>query len=159
MRSRNEILLLLESRPYARNKYAGALNALGYWQIVYADYTEGSAFFGNASAYDAVVAVWTDPAIAPERFARMVACVTSLPRVRGALIVSPFTTEDNARLLARSGAKGWARPPVPLGELGARVACLLGGDRRTLSNRRIIGDRADSPDRRHQPLYPLPLPA
>lgn len=159
MRSRNETLLLLESRPYARNKYAGALNALGYWQVLYADYTEGSAFFGNASAFDAVVAVWTDEAIAPERFARIVTCVTSLPRVRGALIVSPFTTEDNARLLARSGAKGWARPPVPLGELGARVGCLLRGDRRVHGDRRIVADRSDSPDRRREPLYPMALPA
>ncbi len=158
MHNRSETILLLEPHPYPHNKYAGLLNTLGYWQLLYADYTDGSAV-GNVKAFDAVVAIWTDDTIAPDRFARIISYVTGLPRVRGALIVSPFTTEDNARLLARSGAKGWARPPVPLGELGARVACLLGGDRRTLSHRRIMGDRRDSPDRRVQPLYPLPLPA
>ena len=159
MRSRNETILLLDSRPYAGNKYAGALNALGYWQILYADYTESSAFVGNASAFDAVVGVWTDAAVAPERFARIVAYVTGLPRVRGALVVSPFTTADNARLLAGSGAKGWARPPVSLVEFGARLGCLLHGDRRMHVERRVLPDRPDSPDRRHEPLYPVTVPA
>jgi len=158
MRARSETILLLESRPFGRSKYADILNALGYWQLLYADYTEGSAV-GNATAFDAVVAVWTDEAIAPDRFARLVSYLTSLPRVRGALIVSPFATVDNARLLARSGAKGWARPPVPLTEMGARLGCLLHGDRRRQPDRRIVGDRRDGPDRRRAPLYPMPLPA
>jgi len=158
MHSRREIILLLESHPYTQSRYANALNGLGYWQLQYADYTE-SAAVGKAAAFDAVVAVWTDEAIAPERFARVVSYVTDLPRVRGALILSPFTTLDNARLLARSGAKGWARPPVTHNELGARLACLLHGNRRLGGDRRVAADRHDRPDRRREPLYPVAVPA
>ena len=158
MRTRSETILLLEAHPYIRSQYARVLNALGYWQLLYANYTEGVAV-GNATAFDAVVAVWTDSAIAPERFARVVAYVTDLPRVRGALIVSPFTTAHNARLLARSGARGWARPPVSYSELGARLACLLHGDRRFGGERRVAVDRHPAPDRRREPAYPVAVPA
>lgn len=152
MRCRSETILLLEARPYSQNVYAGALNRLGYWQLLYSNYAAGGVPPAGTSAFDAVVAVWFDADMAIDRFARAVANAALLPRVRGALIISPFTTETNARLLARSGAKAWARPPVTDGDLGGRLGCLLHGDRRR-------GDRRIVRDRRGEPMYPLAVPA
>lgn len=153
MRCRSETIVLLDSRPYTTTEYADLLAQLGYWQCLYADYSEGSAMVAGAAAVDAVVAVWTDRTIGVDRFARAVAEATNFPRVRGALIVSPFTTESNARLLSRHGARGWARPPVSKSDLGGRLNVLLHGDRRLDGQRRVIADR------RREPLYPIAVPA
>lgn len=149
-----ETILLFEPRPYARNQYATVLNRLGYWRLLYANYTEYSGFAPGIAPFEAVVAVWTEDDVALDRFARAVANATSFPHVRGALIVSPFTSEDNVRLLARSGARGWAVPPVSDSELGGRLGCLLHGDRRTGAERRRADERA-APDRRRMPAYPV----
>lgn len=149
----NETILLFEPHPYARNEYAAILNQAGYWRLLYANYTEHTGFAAGIAPFEAVVAVWTQDDVALDRFARAVANATSLPHVRGALIVSPFTSEDNVRRLARSGAKGWAVPPVSNGELAGRLSCLLRGDRRTGAERRV-GQRA-APDRRRMPAYPV----
>ena len=154
----NETLLLFEPRPYARNQYATVLNQLGYWRLLYANYAEHSGFAPGIAPFEAVVAVWTEDDVAIDHFARAVASATSFAHVRGALVVSPFTNEDNVRLLARSGAKGWAVPPVSKDELAGRIGCLLRGDRRAGSDRRSTGQRA-VPDRRRAPFYPLAAPA
>ena len=153
MRTRSDTVLLLEARPFVDSLYAGVLNQLGYWQLLYANYGDTPAFAVGTAAADAVVAVWLDDRIGVDRFARAVANATSFPRVRGALIVSPFSTEINARQLARSGARAWARPPVSSRELGARLSCLLHGDRRLGGERRVVADR------RREPLYPVAVPA
>jgi hypothetical protein len=152
MRCRSETILLLEAVPYVENRYAGPLTALGFWQLLYFNYTDAASFRALAAEIDAVVAVWTDPGVAAERFARAVANATSLVGVRGALIISPYATAENARLLQRSGARAWARPPVSLTELGSRLDCLVRGERR----------RAVRPvpiDRRSSTLYPAAVPA
>lgn len=153
-----ETILLFEPRPYARNQYAAILNQLGYWRLLYANYTEHSGFAPGIAPFEAVVAVWTEDDVAIDRFARAVASATSFPHVRGALVVSPFTSEDNVRQLARSGARGWAVPPVSDADLAGRLSCVLHGDRRAAPERRRAGPRA-ALDRRHMPLYPLPAPA
>ena len=151
----NETVLLFEPRPYARNQYAHILNQVGYWRLLYANYAEHSGFTQGIAPFDAVVAVWTEDDIAVEHLARAVANATSVPHVRGALVVSPFTSEGNVRLLARSGAKGWAVPPVSHTELAGRLGCLLHGDRRNGSERRQAGLPRSAPDRRRQPAYPV----
>ena len=158
MRRQDETILLFESYPYVRSQYSGVLNQLGYWRLLFANYTEGPGFAAGIAPFDAVVAVWTEPGIDVNQFAGAVANATSLLKVRGALIVSPFTNEDNVRLLGRSGAKGWARPPVSNGELAARLRVLLHGDRRVAAERRLEV-RHQAADRRHMPLYPLPMSA
>ncbi len=159
MRTRSETILLLEPCPYVESRYAGALTKLGYWQLLYANYVDTPAFAIGTAMADGVVAIWLDPKIAVDRVARAVANATGFPRVRGALVVSPFTTASNARLLAQSGAKGWARPPLSESDFAGRLGCLLHGDRRLGADRRTIADRRTAPDRRRQPLYPLAVPA
>src|SRR5258708_5712055 len=148
MRCRSETVLLLESVPYTENRYAGLLTALGYWELLYSNYADAVTFRPLAAEIDGVVAVWTDGGIAADRFARAVANATSLPRVRGALIVSPYATEENARLLMRSGAKGWARPPLSRHQLAGGLSCVLHGDRRHRT-------QPVPTDRRREPVYPL----
>jgi hypothetical protein len=152
MRTRSETILLLEPVPYTENRYAGPLTALGYWQLLYSNYSDATSFRTLSAEVDGVVAVWTDAGVAAPRFARAVANGTSLVGVRGALIISPFATADNARLLQRSGARAWARPPVSLTELGSRLQCMLYGDRRRLAQPIVL-------DRRRTGLFPAPMPA
>lgn len=158
MRRHDETILLFESCPYVRSQYSGVLNQLGFWRLLFANYAEGPGFAAGIAPFDAVIAVWTDADINVNQFARAVANATSLLKVRGALVVSPFTTADNVQLLARSGAKGWARPPVSNGELAARLRVLLHGDRRVAAERRLE-TRRQAVDRRHSPLYPVAVPA
>jgi hypothetical protein len=152
MRCRSETILLLEAVPYVETRYGGPLTALGYWQLLHFNYNDALSFRSLAAEIDAVVAVWTDGGVAAERFARAVASATSLVGVRGALVISPFATADNARLLQRSGARVWARPPVSLTELGARLDCLVRGDRRRIAQPVVL-------DRRSAALYPAAIPA
>jgi len=151
MRYRTEKLLLLESRPYVNNWYVGALTSLGYTQLVYANYASVTPFRAPITPVDAVVAVWTDDTIVVDRFAGAVAAVTERPSVRGALILSPFATASNARLLMGSGAKAWIRPPISKGEISARLHVMMYGERR----REVVAVR---PDRR-APLHAAAVPA
>ena len=153
MRTRSETIVLLDSRPFTTTAYAEILAEIGYWQVLYGNYLEASGLVAGGAAADAVVAVWTAETVAVDRFARAVAEATRFPRVRGALVVSPFTTEPNARLLARSGARAWARPPVSKSDLAGRLNVLLHGDRRVVRDNLVLADR------RRQPLYPLAVPA
>jgi hypothetical protein len=130
MRYRSDTILLVESVSFADSLYTGPLNALGYWNLHYANYSETASFRAPEIVINAVVAVWTDGLVPLDRFARAVSHAASLPRVRGALIVSPFATEPNARLLAKAGAKSWACPPVSERDLDLRLRCILEGDRR-----------------------------
>jgi len=128
---RDETILLLEPRPYARNQYAAQLTGLGYQKLLYSDYAGGAPFDAAAAVrLDAVVAVWNDGAVAVDRFARIVASAAAAATARGALVISPFSTADNARLLAQSGARAWLLPPVGDGEIDARIQLLVHGERR-----------------------------
>jgi len=145
MRYRSEKILLLESRPYYSNWYAGTLTSLGFTQLVYANYASVTPFRTPLAPVDAVVAVWTDDTIVVDRFAGAVAAATERPGVRGALILSPFATAANARLLMGSGAKAWIRPPISKGEISAKLHVMMYGERR----RDVVPVR---PDRR-APLH------
>ncbi len=151
MRYRTEKILLLESRPNINNWYAAALAMLGYTDVTYVYYTRRPPL-PLPPAADPVVAVWADGGVAIERFAEAVGDATARAGVRGALIISPFATEANARLLVDHGAKAWVRPPASKGEIGARLNVMLYGDRR-----RTV--RPVAVDRRHAPIYATAIPA
>ena len=148
---RKETILLLEARPFATSEYAGLLSLLGYTQLLYSNYADGVAFTGSGAHIDAVMAVWIDGFIAADRFARAVANASGLRGVRGALVVSPFATADNARLLGRSGVRAWVRPPVIAPDLAARLQVLIHGERR----QRLQTVAAE----RRLSLYAAPMPA
>ncbi len=148
----SESILLLESVPYTQSSYAEMLGELGYGYLHYADYGDEPKLDAPAGTLDGVVAVWMDRAVGAEQFAHLVARATAFPRARGALIISPFATEENARLLARSGAKGWARPPLAKAAIAQRLSYVLHGERRQRPERVVA-------DRRREPVYPVALPA
>jgi hypothetical protein len=53
-----------------------------------------------------------------------------LPHARGALIVSPFSTEENADLFRTSGARMWVRYPFTKEQFDHRLQHLLVDRRR-----------------------------
>ena len=128
---RDEAILLLEPHPYPRNEYAAQLTGLGYEKLLYSDYAGGVPFdAAGVLRLDAVVGVWNDGTVAADRFARAVSSAAAAATAQGALIISPFATAENARLLGRSGARTWLLPPVADAELDARIQLLIHGERR-----------------------------
>jgi DNA-binding response OmpR family regulator len=152
MTQRTETILLLDHHAQKSSVCASALASLGYSRVCYADFRRYGRLEPVEETIDAVVAVWTDAAIDFATFLRVVGKATELPRAKGALIVSPFSTEENASLLRHCGARAWIRYPFLNGKLDRRLRYLIEGD----------GRQSDEPvavERRHEPVYPVALSA
>ncbi len=144
MSLRSETILLLEPRVTPVSPCARALAALGYDRVYYADFSCLDRVSRLDEVIDAVVAVWTDYDIAPRTVQRTVTKAMQLPHARGAMIVSPFSTGENADLFRASGARGWVRYPFTKEQFDQRLQHLL-VDRRRLRQPIVI-------ERRRAPL-------
>jgi hypothetical protein len=68
------------------------------------------------------------------------------------MVVSPFTTPANAKLLRHCGARAWVRFPFSMNEFVSRLHYLLEGERR--HDRQPVRY-----DRRREPAFPIAVPA
>ncbi len=142
-----ETILLLEHHPEKRSLCASGLCALGYRHVSYLNFAQFETLPPVRETIDAVVAVWTDPDIAFSTVLHMVGHATDLPGARGALIVSPFSTEEHASLLRHCGARAWIRYPFLAEKFGKRLRYLLDGERR--QSQLVVPF-----ERRREPVYP-----
>ncbi len=149
---RSELILLLDHQPPVTSACAQALAALGYTRVRYQDYLRSSSVVGTGEVVHAIVAAWTDRTIDRDTFLTAVDGATDRPHVRGALVVSPFSTPRNAQMLQRCGAKAWIRFPFSVAEFDSRLRFLLEGERR----RRV---EPVAIDWRREPVFPLVAPA
>src|SRR5262245_34308748 len=94
-----ETILLLEHHAPKSSLCVSALGSLGYQHVRYANYSRSGGVTPIDDRVDIVVAVWTDTSIDLHTVIHVVGKATELPGVRGALIVSPFSTRENADLL------------------------------------------------------------
>jgi hypothetical protein len=147
-----ENILLLEHHPERRSQCASALCALGYPHVIYVNFARCLTLPPVRERIDAVVAVWTDLAIDFSTVLHMVGKATDLPhgpytQRLGALVVSPFSTEEHASLLRHCGARAWVRYPFLTEKFGRRLRYLIDGDRRR--HQTVFAH-----DRRREPIYP-----
>jgi DNA-binding response OmpR family regulator len=143
-----ENILLLDHQPRAASNCAQVLELLGYRHFMYRDYSRPQAVEWADDDVDAVVAAWTAPEIERRELLLALMGCSKLPRVRGVLVVSPFSTPANARLLQLSGARAWIRYPFSMNEFDSRLRYLLNGERRrTRQSVRY--------DRRREPAFPV----
>ncbi len=148
MLHRSETILLLEHVPLSTSVCASALETLGYERVCYAQFTPDGEVTPTAEEIDAVVAVWTDYDIDRYVVLDMIASATSLPHARGALVISPFSTAENAELFKQSGARAWLRYPFQASQFDQRLRYLFHGDRRE----RFL---TVPHDQRRDPIYPV----
>jgi DNA-binding response OmpR family regulator len=147
-----ENILLLDHQPRTASNCAQVLELLGCSHLMYRDYSQSDGMAWADSDVDIVIAAWTSREI--ERRALLMALMgcTKLPKVRGVLVVSPFSTPANAKLLQLCGARAWIRYPFSMNEFVSRLRYLVDGERR----------RTRQPiryDRRREPAFPIAIPA
>lgn len=143
-----DTILVLDHQPRTRSRCAEALDELSYTHVLYRDYSDPSPLAWEEDEIDAVVAVWTDIDI--ERKHLLLSLMGIGTRTRGVLVVSQFSTPENAEVLRTAGARAWVRFPFAVHEFGSRLRYLLEGERRRAA-------QAVSNDRRREPVFPLPV--
>jgi len=146
MPRRSESILLLDHTPRTRSICVETLESLGYHRLHFAAYSHRDSVLSVGDTVDAVVAAWTDTSIDLALFQHVVGIGVGLPRARGAMIVSPFSTGENASVLRRRGARSWVRFPFTMDEFDRHLRVLLDGDRRTKF-------QTVAHDRRREPVY------
>lgn len=143
-----ENVLLLDHCPRTASNSAQALELLGYKHFMYRDYSRPDNMEWADDEVDAVIAAWTVPEVERRELLLALLSCSKLPRVRGILIISPFSTPQNARLLQHSGARAWLRFPFSMNEFDSRLRFLLNGERRRTS-------KPVRYDRRREPAFPI----
>jgi DNA-binding response OmpR family regulator len=145
-------ILLLDHQPRTASHCAQVLDLLGCKYLMYRDYSESEAMEWADEDVDLVIAAWTDRQIERRTLLMALMGCTKLPKVRGVLVVSPFSTPANAKLLQLCGARAWIRFPFSMNEFVSRLRYLQDGERR----------RTRKPvryDRRREPAFPIAVPA
>jgi DNA-binding response OmpR family regulator len=152
MNTHSDSILLLDHQSRSRSRCARILELLGYTNVLYRDYSEPQRAKRSDEDIDGVIAVWTDGNVERRDLLLNLMGVAKVPRVRGILVVSQFSTTENAQMLQLAGARAWVRFPFVLTEFASRLRFLLDGERRRTA-------RPVMYDRRHEPAFPVPVRA
>jgi hypothetical protein len=115
-----ENILLLDHQPRTASNCAQVLELLGCKYLTYRDYSDPENVEWADEDIDIVIAAWTDREVERRTLLMALMGCTKLPKVRGVMVVSPFSTPANAKLLQLCGARAWIRydrrrePPFPI---------------------------------------------